>query len=91
MLVVEQAYAHLRDEALHDLHQHHTSLPAVPEDAVIHEEDPEQFLRGVDRILDMLRTATNVTGDCSVTILVDSAEKKFDAQAAILQTETGPN
>jgi Na+/H+-dicarboxylate symporter len=42
----------------------------------------------------MVRTATNVTGDSAVTVLVDSAEKKWAAKAALLQsdivqTETG--
>jgi len=41
------------------------------------------LILGVDRILDMVRTATNVTGDCAVTILVDTAEKKVAAKAAI--------
>ncbi|NQY64127.1 MAG: dicarboxylate/amino acid:cation symporter [Alteromonadaceae bacterium] len=33
---------------------------------------------GVDRILDMTRTAVNVTGDTMVTIVVGKAEKQFD-------------
>jgi Na+/H+-dicarboxylate symporter len=47
------------------------------------------LILGVDRILDMVRTATNVTGDSAVTVLVDSAEKKWEAKAALLQTESG--
>ena len=47
------------------------------------------LILGVDRILDMVRTATNVTGDSAVTILVDTAEKKVAAEAAQLQTESG--
>lgn len=47
------------------------------------------LILGVDRILDMVRTATNVTGDSAVTVLVDSAEKKWAAKAALLHTETG--
>ena len=46
------------------------------------------LILGVDRILDMVRTATNVTGDSAVTVLVDSAEKKWEAKAALLQTKS---
>jgi proton glutamate symport protein len=49
------------------------------------------LILGVDRILDMVRTATNVTGDSAVTVLVDSAEKKWEAKAALLQTKSGHN
>ena len=34
------------------------------------------LILGVDRILDMVRTATNVTGDSAVTVLIDASEKK---------------
>ena len=47
------------------------------------------LILGVDRILDMVRTATNVTGDCAVTILVDTAEKKLAAKNGGLQAESG--
>ena len=33
---------------------------------------------GIDRILDMLRTMINITGDCTVTLIVDKMEKTFD-------------
>jgi len=33
---------------------------------------------GVDRLLDMTRTAVNVTGDCMVTTVVAKSEKQFD-------------
>ena len=36
---------------------------------------------GVDRLLDMLRTAVNVTGDCTVTLIVDKMEGTFDEKA----------
>ena len=39
------------------------------------------LILGVDRILDMVRTATNVTGDCAVTALVDTAEKRAKERA----------
>lgn len=34
------------------------------------------LILGVDRILDMLRTTANVTGDCTVAVLVDASEEK---------------
>jgi DAACS family dicarboxylate/amino acid:cation (Na+ or H+) symporter len=33
---------------------------------------------GVDRLLDMLRTATNVTGDCAVSCIVAKSEHALD-------------
>ncbi len=33
---------------------------------------------GVDRILDMIRTTINITGDATVTLLVDKSEKMLD-------------
>ncbi|RRS08960.1 dicarboxylate/amino acid:cation symporter, partial [Pseudoalteromonas sp. J010] len=33
---------------------------------------------GVDRLLDMTRTAVNVTGDCMVTCVVAKSENEFD-------------
>lgn len=33
---------------------------------------------GVDRILDMLRTTINITGDCTVTLIVDRIEGSFN-------------
>jgi len=39
------------------------------------------LILGVDRILDMVRTATNVTGDCAVTALIDASEKRAQARA----------
>ena len=32
------------------------------------------LLMGIDRILDMCRTAINITGDCVVTVIVDKLE-----------------
>jgi len=46
------------------------------------------LILGVDRILDMVRTATNVTGDSAVTILIDTSEKKLAAKTGYLQVET---
>jgi len=39
------------------------------------------LILGVDRILDMVRTATNVTGDCAVTALIDAAERRAEQRA----------
>ncbi|GGF89700.1 MULTISPECIES: cation:dicarboxylate symporter family transporter [Cysteiniphilum] len=36
------------------------------------------ILIGIDRILDMVRTAVNVTGDVSVTAVVANSEKQID-------------
>ena len=33
---------------------------------------------GVDRLLDMLRTAVNITGDATVATIVASSEKQLD-------------
>ncbi len=33
---------------------------------------------GIDRILDMIRTMINITGDCAVTLIVDKMEGTFD-------------
>lgn len=35
---------------------------------------------GVDRFLDMLRTAINITGDCAVTLIVDKVEGSFNSE-----------
>lgn len=36
------------------------------------------LILGVDRLLDMTRTAVNVTGDCMVSCVVAASEKEFD-------------
>ena len=36
------------------------------------------FIIAVDRILDMLRTALNVTSDAAITIVIDNSEKNLD-------------
>ncbi|MDE3059957.1 MAG: dicarboxylate/amino acid:cation symporter [Pseudomonadota bacterium] len=38
------------------------------------------LIAGVDRILDMLRTTVNITGDSVITMLVDKSEGTFDKQ-----------
>lgn len=36
------------------------------------------LLLGVDRVLDMLRTTINITGDCAITMIVDKTEKTLN-------------
>jgi Na+/H+-dicarboxylate symporter len=36
------------------------------------------LIAGIDRILDMMRTTVNITGDCVITMLVDKTEGTFD-------------
>jgi Na+/H+-dicarboxylate symporter len=36
------------------------------------------LIAGIDRILDMMRTTVNITGDCLITMLVDKSEGTFD-------------
>jgi Na+/H+-dicarboxylate symporter len=38
-------------------------------------------IAGIDRILDMLRTTVNITGDTVITLLVDKSEGVFDEKA----------
>jgi len=38
------------------------------------------LILGVDRLLEMLRTVINITGDCAVTVIVDSWEKTLNRQ-----------
>ena len=47
------------------------------------------LILGVDRILDMARTATNVTGDSAVTVLIDAAEQKWAEDNAVAKAEIG--
>lgn len=39
------------------------------------------LLLGVDRVLDMVRTTINITGDCAITLIVDATEKTLDKEA----------
>ncbi|MFO0109632.1 MAG: dicarboxylate/amino acid:cation symporter, partial [Alphaproteobacteria bacterium] len=36
------------------------------------------LLLGVDRVLDMVRTTINITGDCAITMIVDHTEGTLD-------------
>ncbi|MES2984653.1 MAG: dicarboxylate/amino acid:cation symporter [Pseudomonadota bacterium] len=38
------------------------------------------LLLGVDRVLDMLRTTINITGDCAITLIVDASEKTLNKE-----------
>jgi Na+/H+-dicarboxylate symporter len=40
------------------------------------------LILGVDRILDMMRTTANVTGDATVALLINATEERADARAA---------
>jgi len=40
------------------------------------------LILGVDRILDMLRTTANVTGDATVALLINASEERADARKA---------
>jgi Na+/H+-dicarboxylate symporter len=39
------------------------------------------LILGVDRILDMLRTTANVTGDATVALLINATEVEAEAEA----------
>jgi len=38
------------------------------------------IIAGIDRILDMLRTTINITGDATITMIIDSSEGTFDKE-----------
>lgn len=38
------------------------------------------LILGVDRMLDMVRTTINITGDCAITLCVDASEKTLDRE-----------
>lgn len=38
------------------------------------------LLLGIDRVLDMVRTTINITGDCAITLMVDATEKTLDKE-----------
>lgn len=38
------------------------------------------LLLGVDRVLDMVRTTINITGDCAITLIVDATEGTLDKE-----------
>ena len=40
------------------------------------------LVAGVDRVLDMMRTVVNITGDQSAAVCVDSLEKRKEARQA---------
>ena len=40
--------------------------------------DGVALIAGIDRILDMLRTAINITGDATITLIIDKTEGTFD-------------
>jgi Na+/H+-dicarboxylate symporter len=38
------------------------------------------ILAGIDRVLDMLRTAINITGDATITLIIDESEGLLDKE-----------
>jgi len=38
------------------------------------------LIAGVDRILDMLRTTINITGDATITLIIDHSEGSLDKE-----------
>ena len=36
------------------------------------------IIMGIDRLLEMVRTMINITGDCTVTVIVDKMEGTFN-------------
>lgn len=47
------------------------------------------ILAGIDRILDMLRTAINITGDATITLIVDCSEGTLDKEKYLSYTQGG--
>jgi len=92
VLMVEHDYLHLRDEALYDLDKHHPLMPAVPTDAEIHEEDPEQFLRGVARIQQYIRAGDVFQVNLSRAWRVQFGERVDPAAlfASLMRTNPAP-
>ena len=45
------------------------------------------MILGVDRILDMFRTAVNITGDAAITLIVDKTENSMDTELYYSKTE----
>ena len=45
------------------------------------------LILGVDRFLEMLRTVINITGDCTVTVIVDAWEKNLNKTVFYSKTE----
>jgi Na+/H+-dicarboxylate symporter len=44
------------------------------------------FIAGIDRILDMMRTTLNITGDATITLLIDASENTLNKK--IYNTES---
>jgi len=42
--------------------------------------DGVALIAGMDRILDMLRTAINITGDATITLIIDKTEGTFNKE-----------
>ena len=92
VLIVEHDYLHLRDDALLDLHHHPLPIPFVPTDALIGEEDPEPFLRGVARIQEYIRAGDVFQVNLSRAWRVQFAERVNPAAlfAALMRSNPAP-
>jgi Na+/H+-dicarboxylate symporter len=45
------------------------------------------LIAGIDRILDMMRTTLNITGDAAITLLIDQSEGTLDKKLYYSSTE----
>jgi Na+/H+-dicarboxylate symporter len=55
-------------------------LPMVLASVNIPTEGVIGILAGIDRIIDMLRTTINITGDSTITLIIDATEDKLDKE-----------
>ncbi len=92
VLVVEHDYLHLRDAALRDLHHQVLPIPMMSTDALIREEDPEPFLRGVARIQEYIRAGDVFQVNLSRAWRVQFAERLNPAAlfAALMRSNPAP-
>ena len=92
VLVVERDYLHLRDEAMRDLQHQVLPIPVIPADALIHEEDPEPFLRGVARIQEYIRAGDVFQVNLSRAWRVQFGERLNPAAlfAALMRSNPAP-
>lgn len=51
--------------------------------------DGVALIAGIDRILDMLRTAINITGDATITLIIDKTEGTFNKDKYYAEPKSG--
>lgn len=92
VLIVEHDYLHLRDEALRDLHHQVLPIPMMSTDALIREEGPESFLRGVALIQEYIRAGDVFQVNLSRAWRVQFAERLNPAAlfAALMRSNPAP-